>query len=272
MDAHRLAAYLLGFAVSLIAIFIGLLVERPHPDSEGKPAAVSLNLFCTFIYSLVAGLLGPALQGIVVLLVNAAGGGWIALPDNGWGLIPAFAVYFLVADFAEYSFHRFQHRLPVLWSMHSLHHSDASLNISTTGRHFWIEPVIKTFTIYLLLALLLKASPVIVGAYLIVSLYNYFPHMNVRVGFGPLATVLISPQYHRLHHSSLPEYFDCNFAGLLPVFDVIFGTYREPKANEYPPTGLDSGDAPRGLSEVLYWPLRHVVRRLTVGRSHCRSS
>ena len=101
----------------------------------------------------------------------------------------------------------------------------------------------------------------IIAIYGIISFLNYFFHMNVRVGFGRGWFLLNSPQYHRVHHSSLSEHRDRNFAALLPMFDAIFGTAYHPHASEYPPTGLDDHDSPRGVFEAIVWPVRHHLRR-----------
>jgi sterol desaturase/sphingolipid hydroxylase (fatty acid hydroxylase superfamily) len=54
----------------------------------------------------------------------------------------------------------------------------------------------------------------------------------------------------------LPEHHDCNFNQFFPVFDVLFGTYRQPRPTEYPPTGLSSGEMPLALHQMLWWPWR----------------
>jgi sterol desaturase/sphingolipid hydroxylase (fatty acid hydroxylase superfamily) len=54
----------------------------------------------------------------------------------------------------------------------------------------------------------------------------------------------------------LREHHNCNFNQFFPVFDVLFGTYRRPRHDEYPPTGLVDGDAPLKLSNMLLWPWR----------------
>ena len=138
-------------------------------------------------------------------------------------------------DFGEYLFHRAQHRIPAMWAMHSFHHSDESLNVSTTFRHFWAEQAIKTCTIYLLIGMLFRPDAEIIAIYGVISLLNYFFHMNVCVGLGRAWFLLNSPQYHRVHHSALAIHYDKNFAALFPIFDVIFGTAYRPQAREYPP-------------------------------------
>ncbi len=172
------------------------------------------------------------------------------------GLIWAIPVYALAMDGGEYAFHRTQHRIPWLWAMHSLHHSDPAVNVSTAPRHFWGEMLLKSITVYALLGVIFKANPVVIGAYAGLGLYNYFLHMNLRVGFGRWQAWLNSPQFHRLHHSALPEHLDCNFNQFFPVFDVLFGTYRQPQRDEFPPTGLVNGAVPLTLPHMLLWPWR----------------
>jgi sterol desaturase/sphingolipid hydroxylase (fatty acid hydroxylase superfamily) len=140
--------------------------------------------------------------------------------------------------------------------MHSLHHSDPAFGATTTMRHFWLDPLLKTLTIWLAVGLLFKAGPAIVGVYALASYYNFWVHSNVRVGYGAAGWLLNSPQYHRLHHSASPEHFNCNYAALLPIFDLISGAYRRPTPGEYPATGLDDGARPHGLIQAVLWPLR----------------
>jgi sterol desaturase/sphingolipid hydroxylase (fatty acid hydroxylase superfamily) len=144
--------------------------------------------------------------------------------------------------------------------MHSLHHSDPDVNVSTTVRHYWAERLIKSVTIYAAVGLVFKVDLTVVNLYALISFYNYFSHMHVKVGYGRWAVLLNSPQYHRIHHSVLAEHYDCNFAALFPIFDRLFGTYRQPLPGQFPPTGLDGAEAPADLWQSLAWPARGLVR------------
>jgi sterol desaturase/sphingolipid hydroxylase (fatty acid hydroxylase superfamily) len=240
--------------ISVVFILAGALVERRWPARAGPGRSLAFNLLYYAPASMIQSLAAPLAGGLTTMAVNGLGGGLIALPAAGWGLLFGVLVYFVAMDLGEYLFHRAQHAIPWLWSMHSLHHSDPDFNISTTIRHFWLDIVIKTLTIYLAVGLLFKSPTPIPLIYSILTFYNYFAHMNVKVGFGRWAVVLNSPQYHRLHHSRLIEHRDVNFAALLPIFDWISGAYRAPKPGEYPETGLDEG-APASVWRALIWPL-----------------
>lgn len=252
------ATLLGGLFISIAIIVLGFAFERRDAPVLRRAGATVFNI----AYLVPASLLQQffmQLGIIAVVLSGATVGGLIPLPSSGWAVLPAIAVYLLAMDLGEYLFHRAQHRIPFLWAMHSLHHSDPEVGISTTVRHYWAEHLIKSVTIYLAVGMIFKVNAVIASSYLLASLYNYFLHMNVRVGFGRLSWAFNSPQYHRLHHSRLPHHRDCNFAGLFSLFDYLCGTYRKPQPGDFPPTGLESGERPGNVVEALAWPLRRLI-------------
>ena len=175
-----------------------------------------------------------------------------ALLDGGslsfWWALP---IYVVVHDLGEYLFHRAQHRIPVLWAMHALHHSDPSLSALTTQRHFWGDPLIKTVTVWSAASLIISPTTPLVLGYTVFSLWNFVAHSALRIDFGRWSWLLNSPAYHRRHHSRMPEHYDSNFAALLPIFDVIAGSYHRPDG--FPPTGLDR--KPESAIDVALWPL-----------------
>ena len=244
-----------------VMLLVRMVPERLWPASEPRPQRDRLNLFVWLAYMLAQFSAGPAFGGLITVAVNAAGGGLIVLPSSGWGLVLAAAIYLLAMDLAEYAFHRAQHAIPALWAMHSLHHSDPHFDSTTSARHFWAEPVIKSLTVWLAVGVLFKVSPAIVAIYAAATYYNVLIHSNTRLDLGRFNWVVNTPAYHRLHHSALPEHWDCNFAALLPIYDVIFGGYRPPRPGERPPTGLDTGERPRKALEAALWPLGYARQR-----------
>ncbi len=163
----------------------------------------------------------------------------------------AFPLFVVVRDAVEWFFHLCQHRIPVLWRMHSLHHSDPEMSALTTNRHFWGDQVVKVMTVWPLAEVVLTPTPAIIIGYSFVGLYQYFVHANLKVNFGRWSWVLNSPAYHRLHHAREPEHHVCNLATLFPLWDVLARTYRKPVG--WPATGL--ANAPDGFRTLLNWPL-----------------
>ncbi len=83
----------------------------------------------------------PYCQAASVALVNAFGGGIVALPSGGWWFPFSLLTYLVIFDLQQYAFHRLAHRNAFFWSMHSLHHSARVVTVSSCTRHFWLEGV-----------------------------------------------------------------------------------------------------------------------------------
>lgn len=164
----------------------------------------------------------------------------------------AFPIFLIAMDFGEYVFHRAQHVVPVLWAMHSLHHSDPDMNATTAERHFWGDQLIKAVTIWPLAAMLIQPTVAIVLAYMIACSWHIVVHSRLNWDFKRLSWLLNSPGYHRRHHSRDPAHFNSNFSALLPIFDVLSGAYNRPAS--FPQTGLDV--KPHGLLSLTIWPLQ----------------
>lgn len=257
-----------AFAVALLILVQGMAIlavrlvgERVWPAQAPRPAGDRSNLHAWTANLLTQFAFSPALGALVTALVNRAGGGLIPLPSHGWGLLAGVAAYVVAMDFGEFAFHRAQHRWPWLWAWHSLHHSDAAFDSSTTVRHFWLDPFLKSVTIWLAVGLLFKAPAPIGLIYAALTLYNFVVHSNTRLDFGRWSWLLNAPGYHRLHHSASPEHFDVNFAALLPIFDVLTGSYRPARPGERPATGLDTGECPLSATDVFLWPIRSRRRQ-----------
>src|SRR5579859_4834605 len=170
-SAISLAATL---AVQIGLIVFGFGIERLRPARPQGISCIRLNIVYAAALRVIYAVLYPLSVGLTTLMVNAFGGGLIELPASGVGLAIAVPCYALAMDGGEYAFHRAQHRIPLLWSMHSLHHSDAEFNISTTVRHYWVEHFLKSATVYLIVGIIFKANPVIIVLYTMIGFYNYF--------------------------------------------------------------------------------------------------
>jgi sterol desaturase/sphingolipid hydroxylase (fatty acid hydroxylase superfamily) len=166
--------------------------------------------------------------------------------------LATFFVYMVVLDFGEYWRHRLQHRLPWWWALHSLHHDQRQMTLWSDDRNHILDDVLAMVwsgTIAMLIDVPPDEFPlVVIGFRMIESL----SHTNVRIGFGRFGSaLLVGPQYHRVHHSieHAEPPFDrsrgCNFAVILPIWDVIFGTWR--RKADFPRTGVAalSGNAVR---------------------------
>ena len=108
------------------------------------------------------------------------------------------------------------------------------------------------------------------------TFYAVFLHANVPWGFGLLGRLVASPKFHRWHHTSEDEGLDKNFAGLLPIFDVLFGTYYTPKGRLPQTFGLKNEEVPEGFWRQLVYPFRRAharpaARYADLGRQRARA-
>jgi sterol desaturase/sphingolipid hydroxylase (fatty acid hydroxylase superfamily) len=237
-----------------IAVLLGC--ERVWPASSTQRGEWMTNATALVLTVASQTVLGGLIAIYVARLVNGAGGGFIDLRRLGWGL--GALTFILAMDFGEYMFHRAQHAFPWLWAMHSLHHSDSAINVTTAQRHYWLEPAIKAVSIWPAVALVFKVDGGILAVYAVATSYNLLTHSNVRLGFGPLSWLINAPQYHRLHHSREARHYNANFAALFPIFDVVSGSYLRP-GRDVPATGLDVR-VERPL-DLITWPVRGLLRR-----------
>jgi sterol desaturase/sphingolipid hydroxylase (fatty acid hydroxylase superfamily) len=89
------------------------------------------------------------------------------------------------------------------------------------------------------MAVLFKLPPVNIAALSLVPYaWHYVSHANIRLGFGPFWWLLVSPNYHRIHHSLEPNHIDWNFAVWFPIWDILFGAAVVPRPGDCPRTGV----------------------------------
>lgn len=130
-------------------------------------------------------------------------------------------------ELLAYWVHRAFHRVPVLWHIHAVHHMDTEVDATTSHRHHLFE--------VLSLAILITPLFVVVGApmwaafvYQIVRiLITHFNHSNLRVPSSldsMLRFLIVTPDFHRVHHSIQLPRTNSNYGTVTPWFDYLFGT------------------------------------------------
>jgi len=114
------------------------------------------------------------------------------------------------------------------WRFHAVHHSAERLDWLSSTRVHPVNDLVGGLVRVLPLFLLGFRLEVLAGYLPGLALHGILLHANVRWSFGPLRYVIASPAFHRWHHAAEAEGRDKNFAGLLPVWDLIFGTFYMP--------------------------------------------
>ncbi len=251
----------------IIAISVGFLIfsvmERMFSLRPAKKPwrATLLDLQ----YALLSMLYPPFLYFILSAFFGLLALRFHAAPHNP-GISPLlFAGQLLILLFARdcliYISHRIFHLRPV-WAFLSIHHSSEEVNWLSALRFHPAENIIES-TAEILLFLgctIIGFDPMVlsVGS-LIIAFYNLFIHSNLRWTFGPLRYVLVSPVFHRWHHSDLPEATDKNFAAMFSCLDLALGTFYMPMNSMPESTGLSAEEKPvhpRSLAGQLLYPFR----------------
>jgi sterol desaturase/sphingolipid hydroxylase (fatty acid hydroxylase superfamily) len=267
-DGYVAAGWLLVGVLELLAMVLVLgALERWRPvEPVTDRRAVRVDIIYTVIHRLgvfrvaLFFTLGPLwdgltgwlrLQGVPTLSLD---GLWPGVTDLAW---VSFVLYLLLFDAFGYALHRAQHGFDWWWQLHALHHSQRQMTMWSDNRNHLLDDVLKD-SLFVLLALALGVPPAqFVGIVVLTQLIESLSHANVRLSFGPLEPLLVSPRFHRQHHGigeghesqgpgSLGGH---NFAVLFPVWDHLFGTARA--GDDFPATGvrdqLDGRDYGRGF-------------------------
>lgn len=201
--------------------------------------------------------------------------------DNGWGLLNQFAVpgwlaiviSLLVLDLAIYLQHVLFHAVPILWRLHRVHHADLEFDV-TTGLRF--HPIEIMLSMGIILFVVVALGPPAVAVLLFEVLLNgsaMFNHSNIRLPArvdAVLRLFIVTPDMHRVHHSTLPNETNSNFGFNVPWWNRLLGTYlAQPGAGHTGMTiGLHQFRTRRDLwlDRMLIQPFRGNAGRYPINR------
>jgi sterol desaturase/sphingolipid hydroxylase (fatty acid hydroxylase superfamily) len=230
-----------------------------NPDQPGFfSKSIRLDLGWGVLGLLYAGV-GPALGALLTAPpfsdpAASLTGRWLAAAP----LAVQVAVLLLVTDFCQYWLHRAFHS-GALWPFHAVHHSAQEVNWTTTFRTHPVNYLAVSASMSVAARLVGFSELSLLVAAPIFFLSGVVTHANLNWTFGPLRFLLASPVFHRWHHSLEPETRERNFAPMFPVWDLLFGTFRMPRAERPERFGADG--VPGDLVGQLTDPLRRRASR-----------
>src|SRR5579859_373568 len=203
--------------------FIALLVLEAVVDAimrrdlyELKDTAVSLSMGTG---NVLLGLLSKAMIFAIFTAVHRFAIFKIGYQWWAWVLL------FFADDFTYYWFHRTSHECRLFWASHVVHHSSQHYNLGTALRQTWTG-FFMSFIFWLWLPLV-GFPPVMVMTMQAVSLlYQFWVHTELVRRLGLLEVVMNTPSHHRVHHGSNQRYLDRNHAGVLIIWDRLFGSFE----------------------------------------------
>lgn len=150
---------------------------------------------------------------------------------------PYWVLLFFAEDFTYYWFHRTSHGSRYLWASHVVHHSSRKYNLGTALRQTWTGDLSGGFIFWLWLSLLGFHPVMIMMQQSISLLYQFWIHTEAIGKLPrPFEFIFNTPSHHRVHHASDLKYLDKNHAGILIIWDRLFGTFQEEE--EHPTYGI----------------------------------
>ena len=162
----------------------------------------------------------------------------------------------IISDFIVYWVHRsIFHKSLKYWKIHAVHHSSEELDWLSSVRLHPLNELV-TITVRGLPLILLGWSPVSVAVVApITTLHAFLLHSNVNWTFGPFRYVISSPVFHRWHHTKMDQGGMKNFAGLFPIWDLMFGTFYMPEGKVPKNFGID-GEMPEDFKGQMLYPIK----------------
>ena len=259
--------------LTLAILAIILVVERVRP-AQIRPLVARGHRQDALYTVLNATLVVPLVVALALSLTAVARRhfGWIVVPHLDY--VPRWAVItliFVAMDGCNWLAHFANHRVRVLWRFHELHHSQEDMSVLTVFR---THPLIHvSYLVALIPGIVLVANGAVPTALLVgYAGFLAFEHSNTNLGFGRWERILVSPNYHRIHHQ-LDGPQDVNLGFALTVWDQVFGRAVFPtEATIRTDTGLpgrplvveQAGERPHHLATMLgqlWGPFRPLDRR-----------
>lgn len=209
-----------------------LIFERIIPLKAawvGRPDEARMDIY-HFIGVSLFSVLGNSIALVAALRLHA----WLGIEWAFWvglSFIPAYIIANLIGELIPYWYHRLSHvasersRVSLfLWHVHAIHHIPLKLNWRKTN---WMHPVnsfLNSFTKLFPLMFLGFSAEVVFAVGLTNLVVSYSSHANIRARTGFLDYLIVTPRVHHFHHSTNLDEAK-NYANVIPVLDMIFGTY-----------------------------------------------
>lgn len=161
----------------------------------------------------------------------------------------------ILTDLVQYWVHRAFHRVTWLWRFHAVHHSAQVMDWLASSRMHLAEIVVLRGLTVIPMYLLGFGEPALYLYLVFVFYLSAMVHANLRIRWGFLDRLIVTPRFHHWHHGIEEEAIDVNFAVHYPFLDRLFGTYHLPADGRWPRGyGVAHNGPPRGFWRQLLFP------------------
>ena len=212
---------------------------------------------------------GNQVSGLLIGGFVVAAYFWVSqyrLVDLGWTW-PVLVGCFFGEDLAYYWFHRIAHERRWFWASHVVHHTSQHYNLSTALRQTWTGDLSLSFMFWLPLVFIGFPVEMMVMFRGISLVYQFWIHTEAIDRLGPLEWVMNTPSHHRVHHAINARYLDANYAGVLIIWDRLFGSFVAEDKKEPPRYGIISQLGTLNPFRVAFHEWAGIVRDVSGAKS-----
>ncbi len=192
--------------------------HRKHSNEYNDKKDTWGNIFMGFMSVVWGALFGLATGYIFVFFYDIAP---YKFPADAWW---TWVILFFVDDLFYYIFHRVSHESRLFWNFHVVHHSSEHYNLSVAVRQSWFSGILH-WIFYAPIMLLGFAPWMFATMHGFNLIYQFWIHTRFIKRLGPLEYILNTPSHHRVHHGVNEQYLDKNYAGVLIIWDRMFGSF-----------------------------------------------
>jgi sterol desaturase/sphingolipid hydroxylase (fatty acid hydroxylase superfamily) len=248
----------IGFVIALVAV-LGLQRLLPHAGQQGS---WRLNGELWALNTVILGIVCAGCACTVSRWAEAEGIGLLNQTNlmSPWMAIP---IAVLSLDGVSYFWHRANHRIPLLWRFHQVHHSDPTFTATTAIRFHFGELLLGLPIRLLAVAVMGIPIPGVIVFELIFAFANFFEHGDIDLPLDlerRLAFLFITPALHRRHHSREAALLNSNYGTIFSFWDRIFRSFGASGSDAQIQIGLPGVSEMLGPKEALMMPARGIYR------------
>lgn len=254
--AIRLTAFLSIFVAMAAFELLSPRLERDEMRGALKSRRWFTNVMMVLLSSILVRILFPAAAVGAALWVESQGHGLFR--QIGINPVLAGIAGFVILDLAVWLEHLASHKIPILWRIHRMHHADMGFDLTTALRFHPLEIVLSmVWKAAIVVALGVPVMAVLIFE-IVLNGTAMFNHANARLPLGldrVLRLFVVTPDMHRVHHSSIPEETDSNYGFNFPFWDRLFGTYNDQPRLGHDGMEIGLREFRDGSSANLLWSL-----------------
>lgn len=247
-----------------VAVIVSLaLLERIAAADSSATWWADPQLRCDIGHALVGGWLAERLGTVLLVAAAATIAAFLPTALSVWPTgLPVAAQALLLIVFAEgleYARHRGLHAWDRGWALHRLHHDSDRLHVLKASRIHFLDLLTRFAFVFAPLVLLGAPAELLPAYSLALLCLGPVSHANLSLPLPRwVHRVLVTPDVHRIHHARSLSLSQKNLAPILPIFDIVFGTWQAPEETHVVAFGSDEPDAPRTFAGQLAGPVREL--------------